>query len=185
MIKNDFTELVKARRSIRKYKPEPLTDEQIQTLLECGFLAPSGSNCQDWHVTVVTSKDYMDRLTESNIKHMLAQPDLPDPIRERLSQPGQSVSLGAPAIFFISCSGEDVNACFLAEHIVLAAQSLGLGTCYLGGVMGYLRSEAGAKFIDELQLPDGFRVLYGIAVGVPDECPDPRPRDFTKVNYIK
>ena len=59
MIDNEITRVIRDRRSVRKYKSEQLSEEQLQTLLECGFLAPSGGNSQNWHITVVQSVDYL------------------------------------------------------------------------------------------------------------------------------
>lgn len=185
MIRNELTEIIARRRSIRKYAPQQITQEQLETLLECGFLAPSGGNSQNWHVTVVQSEDYLRRLSEANRENVLKDKDLPQAIKDRFSQSGYSVAFGAPTVFFISADGADVNACFLAEHIVLAAESLGLGSCYLGGIMGFLRGEEGRALREELDIPDGFELLFGIAVGTPAESPEAKPRDFGKVNYIR
>ena len=168
MIDNELTRIIKERRSIRKYRNEQITEEQLQTLLECGFLAPSGGNSQNWHVTVVQSKDFIDRLSAANREQVLADKELPQAIKDRFSQSGYSVAFGAPTVLFISAKGSDVNACFLAEHIVLAAESLGLGTCYIGGIMGFLKGEDGKGFVEELGVPEGYELLYGITVGIPD-----------------
>ena len=185
MIDNELTRIIRDRRSVRKYKAEQLTEEQLQTLLECGFLAPSGGNSQNWHVTVVQSADYLNRLSDANRDSILADKDLPQAIKDRFSGSGHSVSFGAPTVFFISAKGSDVNACFLAEHIVLTAESLGLGSCYLGGVMRFLNTDAGRALREELEVPEGYELLFGIAVGTPDEKPEAKPRDYTKVNYIR
>ena len=185
MIDNELTRLIRNRRSIRKYRKDQLNDEQLQTLLECGFLAPSGGNSQNWHVTVVQSADYLKRLSDANRDSMLADRDLPQAIKDRFSDSGYSVSFGAPTVFFISAKGSDVNACFLAEHIVLTAESLGLGSCYLGGIMRFLNADAGRTLREELDVPEGYELLFGIAVGTPDEEPEAKPRDYTKVNYIR
>ena len=185
MIDNELTRIIRNIRSIRKYKEDKMTEEQLQTLLECGFLAPSGGNSQNWHVTVVQSEDFLKRLSAANRMSVLADKDLPQEIKDRFADSGHSVSFGAPTVFFISANGSDVNACFLAEHIVLTAESLGLGSCYLGGIMGFLKGEGGKNFVEEMGVPEGFELLYGIAVGVPDERPVPKPRDYTKVNYLR
>ena len=185
MIDNELTRIIRERRSIRKYRSEQITEEQLQTLLECGFLAPSGGNSQNWHVTVVQSEDFIARLSAANREQVLADKELPQAIKDRFTQAGYSVAFGAPTVLFISAKGSDVNACFLAEHIVLTAESLGLGTCYIGGIMGFLKGESGKGFVEELDIPEGYELLYGITVGTPDEGPDPKPRDYTKVNYLR
>ena len=184
MIKNQVTDVIAQRRSIRKYKAEPVTEEQLTTILECGFLAPSGSNCQNWHVTVVKSENFLSRLSKAFAQMMMKNENLPDRMKERFSDPNFSVGFGAPVVLFISADGPRDNACFLAENIVLTAHSIGLGTCYLGGIMAYLNTEEGKPFVEEMNLPEGCELLFGITVGVPDEAPEAKPRDFTKVNYI-
>ena len=184
MISNQVTEVISKRRSIRKYKAEPVTEEQLSTILECGFLAPSGSNCQNWHVTVVKNPDYIARLSKSFAEMMQKNGNLPERMKERFFAEDFSVSFGAPVVLFISADGPRDNACFLAENMVLTAHSIGLGTCYLGGIIAYLETEEGKAFVDELNLPQGCRLLFGITVGVPDEEPEAKPRDYTKVNFI-
>ena len=72
------------------------------------------------------------------------------------------------------------------ENIMLAAQSMGLGTCCLGGPVRFLLSNADAKFfIDSLDIPADYKLNYIIAIGYPDEQPDAKPRDASKVKFIK
>lgn len=186
MIRNEVTTAIMERRSIRKFKPDQLSEQQLSTLLECGFLAPSGGNSQNWFVTVVQSKDYFKRLTDKQKEITLAQGDVPERVKQRFADPNYSVSMGAPTVLFVAYEGPiETNAALLSQNIVLTAQSLGLGTCYLGGIMGFFKSEAGQPFVKELGLPDGYNLLLGIAVGTPDEAPEAKPRDFTKVHYLR
>ena len=96
MIDNELTRIIRDRRSIRKYKSEQLTEEQLQTLLECGFLAPSGGNSQNWHVTVVQSQDYLGRLSEANRQNILADKGQVHRFR------GQRVLRGSDGAFHLS-----------------------------------------------------------------------------------
>ena len=74
----------------------------------------------------------------------------------------------------------------MGENMMLAAQSLGLGTCCLGSAAMFLqRSEAYKPFIAQLRLPEGYEISYILAVGYPDETPAAKPRDDSKVEYIK
>jgi nitroreductase len=69
--------------------------------------------------------------------------------------------------------------------MMLAAQAMGLGTCCLGGPVRFLNSNAGAKFfLDRLDIPADYRLCYILAVGYPDETPEPKPRDASKVKFI-
>ncbi len=70
--------------------------------------------------------------------------------------------------------------------MILAAQSMGLGTCCLGGPVRFVNSAPEAKpYLDKLDIPDGYEIAYMIAVGYPDETPKAKPRDMDKVKYIK
>ena len=82
--------------------------------------------------------------------------------------------------------GGELVAGLLGENMMLAAQSMGLGTCCLGGPVRWLVSNEKAKFfIDSLDIPTDYKLNYIIAIGYPDEQPDAKPRDASKVKYIK
>ena len=82
--------------------------------------------------------------------------------------------------------GGELDAGLLGENIMLAAQSLGLGTCCLGGPVRFLLSNEKCKFfLDRLDIPSDYKLNYIIAIGYPDEQPDAKPRDASKVKYIK
>ena len=81
--------------------------------------------------------------------------------------------------------GGELDAGLLGENIMLAAQSLGLGTCCLGGLVRFLKYEASAKFfLDRLDIPSDYQLNYIIAIGYPDEQPEAKLRDASKVKYI-
>lgn len=80
----------------------------------------------------------------------------------------------------------DLDAGLLGENMMLAAQTLGLGTCMQTGPIRFLTTDEKAKtFLDSLDIPEGFKLLYVISIGYPDEQPDAKPRDASKVKYIK
>jgi len=82
--------------------------------------------------------------------------------------------------------GGELDAGLLGENMMLAAQSMGLGTCCLGGPVRFLNSNADAKFfLDRLDIPEGYKLNYILAIGYPDEQPEAKPRDASKVQYIK
>ena len=93
----------------------------------------------------------------------------------------------APAVIFIAVPEGDngLNAGLLGENICLAAYSLGLGTVCLGGPVVYLSgSEEGRAFVDRLGFSDGYELLYMIGVGYPDESPEAKPRDLSKIRFV-
>lgn len=79
-----------------------------------------------------------------------------------------------------------LDAGMLAQNMMLAAQSLGLGTCCLGGPVRFLISSEEAKpYLARLDFSPDYELLYILAVGYPDESPAAKPRDEGKVKYIK
>ena len=82
--------------------------------------------------------------------------------------------------------GGELDAGLLGENMMLAAQAMGLGTCCLGGPVRFLLSNEKARFfLDSLDIPSDYKLLYIIGVGYPDEQPDAKPRDASKVKFIK
>ena len=82
--------------------------------------------------------------------------------------------------------GGELDAGLLGENIMLAAQSMGLGTCCLGGPVRFLLSNEKCKFfLDRIDIPADYKLNYIIAIGYPDEQPDAKPRDTSKVKFIK
>ena len=74
----------------------------------------------------------------------------------------------------------------MGENMMLVAQSLGLGTCIQTGPIRFLTTDEKAKaFRNCLDIPEGYKLLYVISIGYPDEQPDAKPRDASKVKYIK
>lgn len=74
----------------------------------------------------------------------------------------------------------------MGENIVLAAQSMGLGTCFLGGPVRFmLDNEEAMPYVDRLQFSADYGLLYAIAVGYPDESPEAKPRDASKAKFVE
>ena len=76
------------------------------------------------------------------------------------------------------------NACFLAENMVIAAQSIGIGSCYLGGPAAFFNSPEGRVFTEKFGIPEGYTVAYAITFGYPDQSPEAKPRDMSKYKFI-
>jgi nitroreductase len=177
---NPVIETILARRSVRQYTAQPVEREKLQLIANCGINAPSGMNQQPWEVRIVDSAAYIDSLT---VAFKAENPKMAE-------DPGfKNMFRNAPAVIFIASpangSGQ-IDCGLLGENMILAAQSLGLGTCCLGGPIHFMKtSEAAAPYVQRLQLSEGYELLYAIAVGYPDEAPDAKPRDAEKVKFVE
>ncbi len=176
---NQVIETIMSRRSIRKYKSTPVERAKLELIAKCGINAPSGMNAQPWAVRIVDSKEHIDAVTEvfkGTNPHIGKGPSF------------QNMFRNAPAVIFIATpkngSGQ-IEAGLMGENMILAAESLGLGTCCLGGLIHFLKNDKGAEpFVKLLDIPENYELLYAIGVGYPDEKPEPRPRDASKVKFI-
>lgn len=177
---NAVIEAIMARRSIRQYKDTPVEREKLQLIAECGVNAPNGSNAQTWEVRIIDSKAYIDELTEI---YKAANP-------AAASRPGfKNMFVNAPALIAVAAPDNTyngVNTGLLGENIMLAAHSLGLGTCCLAGPLRFLKSsEEAAPYLAKLGINPEYEILYLIAVGYPDEEPAARPRDLSKIAFVE
>jgi len=186
MIQNDVTKAIASRRSVRDFKPEQLTDAQLQTILNCGFLAPSGMNCQGWFLSVIQNRQLLDAIHQEHIRSLPPVEQLPPVLQERLKNPHYDVFFHAPTVIMVSYLEKmgPLNCGFLGQNMVLTAQSLGLGTCYLGGILQLLTAPEGKPYLDQMQIPEGYAPCFLIAVGQPNEQPAMRERDFARYVVI-
>ena len=177
--KNVVVENIMARRSIRKYKDQPVEREKLLMITGCGINAPSGMNQQPWEVRVVDNADYINGITEIYKKENPKTAEDPD---------FKNMFRNAPAVIFVASpkngSGQ-LDCGMLGENMMLAALSLDLGTCCLGGPVRFMKSnEEAAPYLQKLGFSEDYELLYALAVGYPDEAPAAKPRNTEKVKFV-
>lgn len=175
---NPVIETIMARRSVRRYKEQPVEREKLDLVARCGVNAPSAINKQPWAVRIVDDASFIDGVTREYAAKNPQQ--AADPAFKNMFR-------NAPAVIFIATpAGEGlVDAGLLGENIILAAQSLGLGTCCLGAPTRFIKTDpAAAPYLSRLDIPEGYELQYAIAIGYPDEAPDAKPRDYSKIKFI-
>ena len=178
LVSNDVVETIMARRSIRKYTPQPVEDTKLYQILKCGINAPNGMYKQSWQVRVVRNKELLAKIDAGFAAE-----------REKMGKPGKGKAFyGAPCLIFIAYDPNydmsQVDCGLLGENIILAAQSMGLGTCCLGQLTRFITGEGAKALYDQLGFPDTHKLLYAIALGYPAEHPDAKARDMGKVKFI-
>ena len=178
---NPVIEAIMNRRAIRAYKDTAVPRELLQQVAECGVWAPNAMNAQNWAVRIVDNADYINGITElykkSNAAMVARDPNFKNMFRN------------APAFIAVAAPENQFSAIdcgLLGENIMLAAYSLGLGTCCMAGPVAFMNSNPkAAPYLKRLALPEGYKVLYVIGVGYADENPDPRPRDYGKISFVE
>lgn len=179
--KNQTIETIMSRRSIRQYKPQAVGRDTMQTIVECGINAPNGMNKQSWAIRVVDNPEYINGFTEvfkkKNQYRIANDPNFKNMFRN------------APTVVFIandpSYELSQIDCGLLGENMILAAQSMGIGSCCLGSPIRFMLTEPeAAEYVKRLELPEGYTLLYCIAFGHPDESPEAKPRDTSKIKFI-
>lgn len=168
---NPVVEAILKRRTIRAYKDIPLSDEILQTILDCAMWAPSGRNSQPCHVRVIRDKALLEELDND----FWAKVGRGTPAYTKCDV--NPVYQGAPALFLIYTPTEDqMNSGLAAENIAIAAEGLGLGSCIIASVGSLLRAEEGEKWKKIIDIPEDFKFQIAVAVGEKDEEPAPKER---------
>ncbi|MBE9918201.1 oxygen-insensitive NADPH nitroreductase [Paenibacillus donghaensis] len=174
---NDTLSLLMNHRSIRKYKNTPVTDEQLQAIISAAQMASTSSNVQAYSVIAVTEPELKKELAElaGNQAYVRECPvflvwcaDLYR-LQQATAEPlqGRSSYADTTENFIVAT----VDAALAAQNAAIAAESLGLGIVYIGGVRNRI-----AEVSKLLGLPELVYPVFGMCVGVADQEPGQRPR---------
>lgn len=175
------------RRSTRTFTPEMIEEGKIEMIIKSGLHAPSAHNQQSWHFTVIYNKDLIDELSIET-KKILGT--FPDKMLKRISENEKfHVFYHAPVVVIVSgkesalMPSEDCAAA--TENMLIAAESLGIGSCWVGFVKSLFESEKKESYKEKLSIPEGYKPYYGIAFGNKEdkEVKTPRRKENT-VNFI-
>lgn len=182
-----FLELAKKRRSIRRFKPDPVTDDEINKILEAGSLAPSGFNCQLWEFIVVRKQEYREAIADfiRDARPKRKEGDPPPSIGFTGFATAPAFILlygdprvrkyGPPHVLQEDTYWKFIKSASLAcafQHMALAAAGLGLGSMW---VSAFHRLKGVDKKTRELlNIPDYLELYEMMAVGHADIDPAPK-----------
>jgi nitroreductase len=187
----EVKEAIRKRRSIRNFKSDQVSKENIDQILEAGRLAPSGTNIQPWRFIVIESGEIRNELKEYTLDFVTEAPVIiaccvdKTSIQKRGKRIAELQEVGA----FKGTKLENINPskggremdeadiktylnsnCVIAiEHMILQATELNLGSCW---IMMF----NGEKVSDLLNLDDNLEMLALLPIGYYDEEPEQRPR---------
>lgn len=185
---NEIIQNILSRRSVRVYSDEQIKQEDLGLILQAGLYSPSGCNMQPWHFTVVQNKEIINTLNIESKKEILKSDN--DYFKDMASNEKYNIFYDAPTIIIIS--GEKValvpqtDCAAATENMILAAESLGIGTCWIGLVTFLFRGKNAQEYIKMLEIPEGYEPYYAITLGYKKfPNPKPQPRRENIVNYIK
>jgi nitroreductase len=174
---NKVVENIMARRSIRKYKPEPVSREVLTQIMECGINAPNGQNKQSWEVRIVDNPQLLDEMSQAMADS------------HQGSEFAKGCFRGAPVMIFIardlSYDFSAYDCGLMAQNIMLSAWSMGVGSICLGSPVRFLTDNELCKpYVEKLNFSDGYELALCVGLGYADESPDAKPRDMGKVTFV-
>lgn len=190
----DALECLMTRRSIRKYRPDPIPDDVLETILAAALAAPSGINLQHWHFVVLRDPD---RLAEFRGLMGEVRAKFHPVLAERFQKHPEAVtdtetfltSLGGAPVcvlaFFLKEDFPDRDGAMQSvsaaiENLMLAAWAQGVGSCWMSAAqrMGF------GPLIREKFAPGKGEFVSAISLGYPDQTPKMPPRREGRVTFI-
>lgn len=186
---NQVIENIKKRRSIRKFKTEQIKESELQEILEAAKFAPSAMNRQPWHFTVIQDKKLIDEISDKTKENMKKSDS--EYVRNMAENEKYHLFYHSPTVIVVS--GLDdfkwslVDCSSATQTMLLAAESLGLATCWIGLVYSNLFATDLEEWTERLRIPEGYSPLYAVSLGYKDfdlEIKTPE-RNQDVVNYIR
>ncbi|GAA4651547.1 nitroreductase NfsA [Kistimonas scapharcae] len=162
-------------RSIRKFTDQPITEQQLQGIIQAGQAAATSSFVQARSVIRVRNPDAREQLVTlsggqpyvaSAAEFLVFCADLRR-AEQCCERHNMTMPLGMTEAFIIAT----VDVALMAQNCVIAAESMGLGACYIGGIRNNPREVSGL-----LQLPQQVYPVFGLCLGYPDQHPEIKPR---------
>lgn len=183
---NEVLNVIKSRRSVRKYCHEQISEESLNLIIEAGVYAPTAHNEQPWHFTVIQNQEMLQHINKK-VRELMAKSDV-EWIQRIGSNPKFQVTYNAPTLIIVS-GRKDAMAwradCAAAiQNMLIAAESMNIGSVWLG-LMRFLFQEE--REFSKLGIPEGYQPYYGVALGFKaNEKEQAVPeRNLDVVNYIR
>ncbi len=160
----EATQSIKNRRSIRKYKPDPVPDEVIRDIVDCARLAPTARNVQPWVIGVIRDQKLRSAIAD-------------------LAEYGKFIR-HAPVCFTVFVKEDEKyfmeDGCAATMNIILAAAAHGVGTCWVAGH----KKDYVSVIRDLLSVPMGYTLLSLISAGYADQTPDPQKKSLDEIVFF-
>ena len=179
-IMNETLGSIYGRASVRKYKAEKVPDEDVKEILKAGFHAANGLNRQALEFVVMENKETIQKYSKKGAAifiEMMKASGQPGPIN-----PPADMFYGAPAIIYVFANPTALtpveDGSLAVGNMMLAAHSMGYGTCFIGFAAGLGYDE---EFRNECKVPEGHSFVACMILGKPDGNIERRPRPEPKI----
>ncbi len=160
---SETLKVIASRDAVRDFNPEQITDEELNTILMSGSLAPIGLGEEEFYkLTVIQDKELLRKINIATFEAFDKNPFMSDAMH------------GAPTLIVISTVKdrhpemeglEIASAACIADTMLIAATDMGLGSCYICNFVEGMKYQP--ELIEALGLPDGYEPVAGVLVGYP------------------
>lgn len=167
-------ESIKTRRSIRKYKSDPVPQELLNKIIDAGLYAPSGMGRQATIILSVANKEVRDQLSKLNARIMGTDTD---------------PFYGAPAVLIVlakkDCPTGIYDGSLVMQNLMLAAHELGLGSCWIHRAKEEFELPEGKELLKSLGIEDEYEGIGHCIIGYADgDAPSPAERKEHRVYSV-
>lgn len=164
---NETLKVLKERRSIRKYRPEQVAEQDLNAILEAGTWAPTAKNLQTPVMVVVQDPETIAHMSALNA--------------EIMGKPGTDPFFGAPTVVVVLADGTQSNwlqdGSLVMGNLMTAAAATGVGSCWVNRAMELFDRPEGQALLRRWGLPETLRGVGNCVLGYPDgPAPAPKPR---------
>jgi nitroreductase len=187
-MRTDVIETIIKRRSTRVFTEKQLSDSEIAEIIEAGLYAPSAHNYQSWHFTVIQNREMLTKL--NNESKLVAQNHPNEGIQKMGSNSNFNIFYHAPTIILVSGDEKGImpatDCAAATQNMLLAAESLGIGSCWVGFAAFPFAGENGPILKAELGIPADFKPYYAVSLGYKRNPDGNAPkRKENNVNYVR
>lgn len=184
---NSTIKAIMERSSIRKYKNEKISDEQISCIVKAALAAPSAVNSQPWHFIVSTNSSAIEELEKEMVEVCLRSGNEAD--IQRLFSRNKKTLYDVPLLIMVTSKLDGyfhfIDCGIAIQSIVIAAQSMGLSSVVIGSPSIIFEGDKKEYFKDLFKFPKGHKFVCAVGIGYADMQKEPHKLDMSKVTYIK
>lgn len=170
---NDIIENILTRRSIRAFKEYQISEEDLRTILVAGSFAPNGMGAQSWKFTAIQNATAIKKVNEAIRQTLLSIPVMPEThpyvvsLIEKANDKNADFLYHAPTFIIVSNLKDNGNSmpdsALAIGNMMLAAHSLGIGSCWLNQLPGLTHMPLIHSLLTELDIPEN-HIVYGSVV---------------------
>lgn len=185
---NETIETILNRRSVRVYGEDQIQEDDLELILKAGLYAPSACNSQPWHFTIVQDQELIKAMSDDAKKEFVNSEN--EQFRQLATNERYDIFHRAPTIIIVSGEKTAISpvtdTAAAIENMLLAADSLNIGTCWIGLIRFLFQGPKAQEYIEKLQIPEGFEPYYAVTFGyIKHPNPKPQPRRENTVTYIR